>query len=66
MNGHPRLEAVRQASEVLRIGGDHRQTAPGRSDDHVRVDNIRGSCAAQELSYFVHLFGYQRNDLAPP
>jgi hypothetical protein len=31
----------------------------------VRVDNIRGSRAPKELSYFVHLFRYERNDLAP-
>lgn len=29
------------------------------------VDNIRGPCAAKELSYLVHLFRGERNDLAP-
>jgi hypothetical protein len=31
----------------------------------VRVDNIRGSRAPKELSYFVHLFRCECNDLAP-
>ena len=65
VNGHRLLEAVRQPSQVLLIGGDHQRTAPGCSDDHVRVDDIRGSCAAKKLSYFVHLFRCERKDLAP-
>ena len=64
VKGHRLLEAVRQPSQVLLIGRDHRRTAPGCSDDHVRVDNIRGSGAPKELSYFVHLFSCERNDLA--
>ena len=64
VKGHRPLEAVRQPSQVLLIGRDHRRTTPGCSDEHVRVDNIRGSCAPKELSYFVHLFRCERNDLA--
>lgn len=65
VKGHRLLEAVRQPSQVLLIGRDHRRTAPGCGDDHVRVDNIRRSRAPKELSYFVHLFRCERNDLAP-
>ena len=65
VNGNRLLEAVRQRSQVLLIGGDHRRTVPGCSDEHVRVDDIRGSCTAKESSYFVHLFRCEGNNLAP-